>query len=125
MRLYVDSRLNYTINESQVGASTWQAAIDHGFFILLNVALGGAYPNAICSCTSPTSSTTSGAAMEINYVAVYETGGSSAAPTTAAPTTTVAPTTTTVAKTTTVSRARRCPGRSPARWRVRRRCGRR
>ena len=88
LRFYTDGNLQYTVNESQVGTSTWQAAVDHGFFMILNVAMGGAYPNAICGCTSPSSSTTSGAGMSVDYVAVYQTSGSGT-------TTTTAPTTTT------------------------------
>jgi beta-glucanase (GH16 family) len=98
VRFYVDGRLNYTVDESRVGTATWQAAIDHGFFILLNVAMGGAYPNGVCGCTSPTSSTTSGAGMKVKYVAVYETGGNSGTTTTTAR----GRTTTAVSSTTTV-----------------------
>jgi carbohydrate binding protein with CBM6 domain len=61
----------FTLNESQVGASTWQAAVDHGFFIIMDVAIGGGFPNALCGCSSPSSSTSSGAAMSASYVAVY------------------------------------------------------
>ena len=71
----------YTVTESQVGTSTWQAAVDHGFFLILDLAIGGAYPNAICGCSSPTSATSSGGAMSVGYVAVYETSGSGASPT--------------------------------------------
>ena len=39
------------MTESQVGTATWQAAVDHGFFLILDLAIGGAYPNAICGCT--------------------------------------------------------------------------
>src|ERR1700733_8630479 len=81
----------YTVTESQVGTSTWQAAVDHGFFLILDLAIGGAYPNAICGCSSPTSATSSGAAMSVGYVAVYETSGSGASPT---PTPTPTPTAT-------------------------------
>jgi hypothetical protein len=74
---YLNGNAYYSVDESQVGASTWEAAVDNGFFLILDVAMGGAYPNAICDCTSPSSSTTSGAAMSVGYVAVYETSGSS------------------------------------------------
>jgi hypothetical protein len=74
---YLNGNAYYTVSESQVGASTWAAAVDHGFFIILDLAMGGAYPNAICNCTSPSSSTTSGATMSVGYVAVYQTSGSS------------------------------------------------
>jgi len=70
---YLNGTKYYTVSESTVGASTWAAAVDHGFFLILDVAIGGAYPNAICDCTSPASSTSSGAAMKVGYVAVYTT----------------------------------------------------
>ena len=88
---YLNGNAYYTVTESQVGTSTWQAAVDHGFFLILDLAMGGAYPNAICGCSSPTSATSSGAAMSVGYVAVYETSGSGASPT---PTPTPTPTVT-------------------------------
>jgi hypothetical protein len=63
----------YTVTESQVGAPTWQAAVDHGFFLILDLAMGGAFPNGVCGCTSPDGSTSSGAPMSVGYVAVYQT----------------------------------------------------
>jgi hypothetical protein len=73
---YLNGTAYYTVTEAQVGTSAWQAAVDHGFFLILDLAMGGAYPNAICGCTSPSSSTSSGAAMSVGYVAVYTTTGS-------------------------------------------------
>ncbi|MGD0063851.1 MAG: carbohydrate-binding protein [Streptosporangiaceae bacterium] len=73
---YLNGNAYYTVTESQVGTSTWQAAVDHGFFLILNNAIGGAYPNGVCNCSTPTSSTSSGAAMSVSYVAVYTTAGS-------------------------------------------------
>jgi len=43
--------------------------------------MGGGFPNGVCGCTSPTSSTTSGGTMSVAYVAAYSTGGGSSAPT--------------------------------------------
>ncbi len=77
---YLNGTAYYTVTESQVGTSTWQAAVDHGFFLILDVAIGGGYPNGVCGCTSPSSSTSSGAAMGVGYVAVYTTTGASASP---------------------------------------------
>ena len=74
---YLNGTAYYTVTESQVGTSAWQAAVDHGFFIILDLAMGGAYPNGVCGCTSPSSSTSSGAAMSVRYVAVYKTAGRS------------------------------------------------
>jgi hypothetical protein len=75
---YLNGTAYYTVTESQVGTATWQAAVDHGFFLILDVAIGGGYPNGVCGCTSPTSSTTSGAAMSVGYVAVYTSTGATA-----------------------------------------------
>jgi hypothetical protein len=73
---YLNGTAYYTVTESQVGTAAWQAAVDHGFFMILDNAMGGAYPDAICNCTAPSSSTSSGAAMSVGYVAVYTTTGS-------------------------------------------------
>ena len=62
---YLNGTAYYTVTESHVGTATWQAAVDHGFFLILDLAMGGAYPNAICGCSSPTSSTSSGASMSV------------------------------------------------------------
>jgi hypothetical protein len=34
--------------------------VDHGFFLILDLAIGGGYPNGVCGCTSPSSFTSSG-----------------------------------------------------------------
>jgi Ricin-type beta-trefoil lectin domain len=39
--------------------------------------MGGGYPNGVCGCTTPTSSTTSGGTMSVAYVAAYQTTSSS------------------------------------------------
>lgn len=77
LQFLMDGVVEKTITEAQVGKSVWQAAIDHGFFILLDLAMGGTYPNGKCHCTSPTASTTSGGQLKVAYVAVYESGGNS------------------------------------------------
>jgi hypothetical protein len=69
--------------------------VDHGFFVILDLAIGGAFPNAICGCGSPSAATSSGAAMTVDYVAVYQTNGGGGTTTTNPPTTTTAPPTTT------------------------------
>ncbi len=73
---YLNGNPYYTVSESQVGTATWQAAVDHGFFLILDVAIGGGYPNGVCGCSTPSSATSSGAAMSVGYVAVYTTTGS-------------------------------------------------
>ena len=73
---YLDGTSYFTVTEAQVGTATWQAAFDHNLSIILDLAMGGAYPNGVCNCTSPTSSTASGGTMSVAYVAAYSTSGS-------------------------------------------------
>jgi hypothetical protein len=73
----MDGKVEKTVTEAEVGTADWKAAIDHGFYILLDLAMGGNYPDSDCNCTGPTSSTTSGGQMKVAYVAVYEQGGNS------------------------------------------------
>ncbi len=77
LEFLMDGTVESTITEASVGTTAWQAAIDHGFYIIFDLAMGGNYPNGECNCTTPTSATTSGASMSVQYVAVYETGGNS------------------------------------------------
>ncbi len=72
---YLDGNQYFSVSESQVGTSTWQAAYDHSMSIIFDLAMGGAYPNGVCNCTSPSSSTTSGGTMSVAYVAAYTTSG--------------------------------------------------
>lgn len=77
LRFYLDGALTYTVNENQVSTATWQAAVDHGFFAIFDVAIGGSYPNKVCGCTSPSADISSGAGMSVDWFAVYRsTGGS-------------------------------------------------
>jgi beta-glucanase (GH16 family) len=71
VRWYVDGREFFSVSESRVGQAAWTEAIDHGFSIILDIAIGGGYPDVICHCTSPTSQTSSGAEMGVGYVSVY------------------------------------------------------
>jgi hypothetical protein len=80
LQFLMDGVVESTITEASVGATAWQQAIDHGYFIIWDLAVGGNYPDGICGCTTPTSATTSGASMSVGYVAVYEQGGDSTPP---------------------------------------------
>ncbi|HVV22848.1 MAG TPA: ricin-type beta-trefoil lectin domain protein, partial [Pseudonocardiaceae bacterium] len=77
LQFLMDGVVESTITEASVGTAAWQAAIDHGFFIIWDLAMGGNYPDGVSGQTTPTSATTSGASMSVGYVAVYEKGGNS------------------------------------------------
>ena len=72
IRWYVDGRQYFSVNESQMGAQTWNAAVNHGFSIILDLAIGGQYPNERCGCVTPTSQTSSGGTLQVRSVSVYE-----------------------------------------------------
>jgi hypothetical protein len=85
LRWYLDGNNFFTVNANQVDATTWNNATHHGFFLILNVAMGGGFPGAFGG--GPAASTQSGVPMNVDYVAVYSAGGGTQAPpTTASPT---------------------------------------
>src|SRR3954469_12013185 len=78
IRWYLDGANFFTVNANQVDATTWNNATHHGFFVILNVAIGGGFPAAFGG--GPTGSTQSGVPMVIDYVAAYTAGGGSTPP---------------------------------------------
>jgi beta-glucanase (GH16 family) len=71
IRWYLDGRQFFQVGEAQVGQPAWSAAVDHGYSIIFDLAMGGGYPDGVCGCTTPTEQTTSGGTMTVRYVAVY------------------------------------------------------
>ena len=71
IRWYLDGREFFHLGESQIGQAVWAPAVDHGFSILLSLAIGGSYPSNQCRCTTPASQTSSGGTMAVRYVRVY------------------------------------------------------
>ena len=69
VRFYLDGANFYTVYANQVDATTWANAIDHPFFIIYDLAIGGGFPNAYGG--GPNSATVSGASLVIDSVAVY------------------------------------------------------
>jgi hypothetical protein len=88
LRWYVDGQQYHTVSQSQVGEPHWTNMTSHaGYFILLNVAMGGSFPNGVAGGTTPTGSTVSGRSMLVDYVTVLTRGGGTTPPTTPPPTT--------------------------------------
>ena len=53
----------HTVTQTQVGEPHWTNMTSHaGYFILLNVAMGGAFPNGVAGSATPTAATVSGRA---------------------------------------------------------------
>jgi beta-glucanase (GH16 family) len=68
---FLDGALIHTVRANQMDANTWNNATHHGFFIILNVAIGGGFPAAFGG--GPTGATRSGVPMLVGYVAVWTT----------------------------------------------------
>ncbi|KHN98053.1 glucan endo-1,3-beta-glucosidase A1-like protein [Metarhizium album ARSEF 1941] len=78
MTWYVDGRPQWTLWEQDVGdADAWHALAADPKMLLLNVAVGGGFPDGVSGLKTPTDETLGGdgASMEVDYVAVYSEGG--------------------------------------------------
>jgi beta-glucanase (GH16 family) len=70
VRWYLDGREFFSVSESKIGQAVWSAAVDHGYSILLSLAVGGSFPNDRCGCTSPTAKTSSQGTMVVRDITV-------------------------------------------------------
>jgi beta-glucanase (GH16 family) len=68
LRWYVDDKNTFTLRADQVEKTVWTAANQHGFFVILNVAIGGAFPAPYGG--GPTGATRPGVPMLVDRVAV-------------------------------------------------------
>jgi beta-glucanase (GH16 family) len=73
LRWYVDDRVTFTVRADRVDAKTWADANHHGYFVILNVAIGGVFPANYQG--APNAATASGVPMLVDRVAVFTTGG--------------------------------------------------
>jgi hypothetical protein len=86
LRWYVDGTQFHQVNQNQVDAGTWTNMTGHsGYFILLNVAMGGSFPNGVAGTGTPTAATANGVPMVVDYVAVWTRGGGTTPPPTTTP----------------------------------------
>jgi beta-glucanase (GH16 family) len=69
IRWYLDGNNYFTLSANRVDAATWQKAVDHPFFIIYDLAMGGGFPAAFGG--GPNAATVSGGQLNIDYVAVY------------------------------------------------------
>jgi beta-glucanase (GH16 family) len=83
LRWYLDGTNFFTLRQDQVDAASWTSATNHGYMIILNLAMGGGFPAAFGG--GPTAATVSGVPMLVDYVAVYQSGGGGGGGDTSAP----------------------------------------
>jgi hypothetical protein len=69
IRFYLDGANFYTVNSTQVDATTWNNAVHHNFTPIYDLAIGGQFPAAFGG--GPTAATVSGGQMNVDYLAVY------------------------------------------------------
>jgi Carbohydrate binding module (family 6)/Glycosyl hydrolases family 16 len=76
LRWYVDGQQYHSVSADQVGTDTWNQMTSHaGYFIILNVAMGGAFPDGVAGHVTPVPETVPGRPMVVDYVAVWSRGG--------------------------------------------------
>ena len=80
VRWYLNNKQIFILNQSQIGEKAWREAIQHGFFLKLDLAMGGAFPNSVSGYSTPTPATTSGGQLSIDSVVVSQKTGTPPAP---------------------------------------------
>ncbi|MBQ0825733.1 glycoside hydrolase family 16 protein [Streptomyces tagetis] len=78
IRFLVDGNNYHTVRANQVDAATWANATNHGYFLILNVAMGGGFPDAFGG--GPDGGTQPGHSMVVDYVQVLSSGGGGTTP---------------------------------------------
>ncbi|MGW2013093.1 glycoside hydrolase family 16 protein [Streptomyces nigrescens] len=67
---YVDGQKFHTVSAAETDADTWARATHHGHFLLLNLAMGGAFPDGAAGFATPTDATRPGGSLLVDHVAV-------------------------------------------------------
>ncbi|MFJ9024326.1 glycoside hydrolase family 16 protein [Streptomyces sp. NPDC102259] len=84
IRFYVDGVNYHTVTANQVDAATWTNATNHGYFVILNVAMGGGFPDAFGGGLD--GDTQPGHPMVVDYVQVLQAAGGGGGTTSPPPT---------------------------------------
>jgi beta-glucanase (GH16 family) len=71
LRWFVDDVQFHEVLSTDVPEETWIQSIDHGHFILINLAMGGAFPDKEHGGVALGPDTVPGSFLEVDYVAVY------------------------------------------------------
>lgn len=75
LRWYVDGQQFHSVSQGQLPADAWDQMTSHaGYFVLLNVAMGGAFPDGVAGQATPVPATEPGHPLVVDYVAVWTRG---------------------------------------------------
>ncbi|MBV2355368.1 carbohydrate-binding protein [Streptomyces sp. J2-1] len=83
IRFSVDGTTYHTVRANQMDATSWANATNHGYFVILNVAMGGGFPGAFGG--GPDGGTEPGHPMAVDYVQVLQSGSGGGGGTTPPP----------------------------------------
>jgi beta-glucanase (GH16 family) len=75
IRWYLNGHEYFSVSESRVGAAVWAPAVNHAFSIIVDLAMGGTYPQDQCHCTAPDSQTSTGGVLSVRSVTVSYANG--------------------------------------------------
>lgn len=68
LRWYLDGRPYFAVTADQVGTDTWARAMAHGFYVILDVNIGGGFPAALGG--QPSAATAAGRPLLVDYVVI-------------------------------------------------------
>ncbi|WZH49532.1 family 16 glycosyl hydrolase [Fusarium acuminatum] len=71
VRWFVDGILFWQIVSTDLPADVWAQSVHSPHFLLLNLAIGGAFPNNNHGGSTPLASTVASATLQAEYIAVY------------------------------------------------------
>lgn len=68
---FFDDQQYHQVTQDQIPKAAWDNAVNVPHFILLNLAIGGSFPDKVQGSKTPLADTTSGGIYSAEYVAVY------------------------------------------------------
>jgi beta-glucanase (GH16 family) len=74
LRWYVDGKLFHSVKSTSMDSATWAKATHGSMTVILNVAMGGGFPDGVSHRQTPTATTRSGVPMVVDYVSVTTKG---------------------------------------------------
>lgn len=81
LRWYVDGHILNLVSQDQLPPDTWDDMTGHGgYFLLLNVAMGGGFADTLANTHTPSRHTEPGHSMMVDYVAVWTRAGGALTP---------------------------------------------
>lgn len=71
VRWYLDGNVYWEVTADVMDTATWEAAVHVPHFVLMNLAIGGAFPDKEFGSVTPLADTVSGGMLQAEYIAVY------------------------------------------------------